>query len=157
MQPTPDEHPVDNPDITEVGLGAILRKAVDVRNTIGNPTQLLITRRTPGAIMGGFWELPGGKIEHGESPRDCVIRELHEELGVQVQLTQHLAPIVHTYDHATVRLHTFLGVLTDDSPPPQNLEVASHQWVTAGELPQFTFLPANEPILRLIVDQSMTG
>lgn len=157
MQPTPNEHPVDNPDIIEVGLGAILRKAVDVRNKIGISTQLLITRRTPGAIMGGFWELPGGKIEPGESPGDCVIRELYEELGVQVQLTEQLASIVHTYDHATVRLHTFLGVLTEDSPPPQNLEVAAHQWVTADELPQFTFLPANESILRLIVDQAMTG
>ena len=65
-QSTPGKQPVDNPDIVEVGLGAILLDAEDVRNLIGDSARLLITRRAVGSIMAGYWELPGGKIEPGE-------------------------------------------------------------------------------------------
>jgi mutator protein MutT len=144
------EYPVDNRRPVEVGLGAILLEGVDVRNTIGGSTRLLITRRGVGAIMAGYWELPGGKIEDGETPQECVIRELHEELGVQVVLCEQLAPVEHAYEHARVRLHTCIGTLAQGSPPAANLEVAEHRWVTAAELVGFRFLPANEGILREI-------
>lgn len=44
--------------------------------------KILITRRAPGEKLAGMWEFPGGKIEHEETPQECIIRELREELGV---------------------------------------------------------------------------
>jgi len=144
---TPGGKPVDNPSIVRVGLAAICSRRLDVRDPNGDPVRLLITKRASGSIMAGYWELPGGKIEPGETPTECIVREAREELGVQVDIHEELAPVVHTYDHATVRLHTGIGVLAPGSPAAANLEVAEHRWVTAAEIASYRFLPANEGIL----------
>ncbi|MCB9838875.1 MAG: (deoxy)nucleoside triphosphate pyrophosphohydrolase [Phycisphaeraceae bacterium] len=152
-QSTPREQAVDNRDFVEVGLGAILRDDPDVRTMVGAVRRLLITRRAAGSVMSGYWELPGGKIEPGETPTACVGRELREELGVEVVLTEQLAPIEHSYDHARVRLHACIGTLAPGSPEAANLEVAEHRWVTADELAGFRFLPANAGILEEVVER----
>ncbi len=150
---TPGGKPVDNPSIVDVGLGAICSRRLDVRDPNGDPVRLLITKRASGSIMAGYWELPGGKIEPGESAIKGIQRELLEELGVQVEIHEELAPVVHTYEHATVRLHTGIGTIAAGSPPTQNLAVEEHRWVTADALGGYRFLPANEGILLAIAER----
>src|SRR6266446_6412302 len=65
----------------------------------------LIARRPPGKPMDGYWEFPGGKIEPGESIFDALRRELREELGITITKAVPWAQRIHTYSHATVRLH----------------------------------------------------
>ncbi len=105
--------------------------------------EILITRRQRHHIYAGYWEFPGGKVEPGESIEAATVRELREELGIRVQTHVSLPPVIHNYEHATVRLHPVLATMTPDSQPPQNLEVAEHRWAPLGDLPWDSFLPAN--------------
>ncbi|MDX1682009.1 MAG: (deoxy)nucleoside triphosphate pyrophosphohydrolase [Phycisphaeraceae bacterium] len=128
----------------EVALGVLWREEK------AGP-ELLIARRPDETVMGGYWEFPGGKVEGGESPRGCVVRELEEELGVVVTAEATIAVIEHDYDHASVRLHAFDCELV--SGTPENLGVAEHQWIRPKGLSGYRFLPANGPLLERIVQR----
>jgi len=108
---------------------------------------VLIARRKLDAVLGGYWELPGGKIEEGESPQVCLAREFEEELGVVVHVHDALAIIEFEYDHAHVRLFPFYCSPAPDSPAPRNLHVAEHRWVPASDLTLFQFPPANVTLI----------
>ncbi len=107
--------------------------------------RVLIARRPHGAVLGGYWEFPGGKLEPGETPEQALVREFEEELGVHVCVGRRLPVIEHRYAHGLVRLHAFIcggvsGRLCD-------LGVAEHRWIGAGELSSYTFPPANRGLL----------
>ena len=67
----------------------------------------LLAQRPTGKIWAGYWEFPGGKIEAGEAPYHALIRELREELGIEVETAYPWITRVFTYPHATVRLNFF--------------------------------------------------
>lgn len=113
-----------------------------------NLIQILITRRPCDTVLGGVWEFPGGKIEAGESPQQAVIRELAEEVGIEVQPVAALTVIEHVYDHAHVHLHPWLCHHVNGQV--LNLQVSDHQWITLSNIDQITFPPANEPILETL-------
>lgn len=121
----------------EVAIGVLVdRTSAGVR--------VLIARRRHDTVLAGFWEFPGGKIEAGETPRDCLVREFEEELGLRVVVGDSLELIEHEYDYAHVRLHPFICERSPgDRAPAQNLAVAEHRWVTPAELGSFQFPPAN--------------
>ncbi|TVQ34225.1 MAG: (deoxy)nucleoside triphosphate pyrophosphohydrolase [Phycisphaeraceae bacterium] len=137
--------------VIEVGLGLLLRPGSISGVCQGAWREALLTRRAPGAVFEGWWEFPGGKVEPGESVEACVVRELREELGVEVRVLGPLPGVdalVHTYPHGTVRLHARLCELTPDSAPPANLLVAEHRWTAAADLGSIGLLPANLPIIE---------
>lgn len=72
--------------------------------------KILITSRPEGKVMAGYWEFPGGKLEHGETYSDALLRELHEELGVLVTANnmQYLGEIKHQYTHGLAILSVVL-------------------------------------------------
>ena len=59
--------------------------------------QILIDKRKLEGTMGGLWEFPGGKIEAGETVVDCIVREIREELAIDITVSEHLMSIEHTY------------------------------------------------------------
>ena len=65
---------------------------------------LFLVRRAPGQSLGGKWELPGGKIEAGETPQACLERELAEELGMKSRVGGELARTVYHYPHGSFEL-----------------------------------------------------
>jgi 8-oxo-dGTP diphosphatase len=69
--------------------------------------QLLMTSRPAGKVYAGYWEFPGGKVEPGETVPQALQRELHEELGITIDLarTQEWRSTTHSYEHAHVRLN----------------------------------------------------
>ena len=114
----------------------------------GNIWHVLIAKRRPGGVLGGFWEFPGGKIEAGEAPKDCLVREFMEELGIVVKVGEPLQAIEHTYPHGDVKIQPFY--CTRLRHEPQDRQVVEHRWVPAAELCRFRFPPANQSLLESI-------
>ena len=94
--------------------------------------ELLIARRPASGLLGGLWEFPGGKQQAGESLEGCLIRELHEELGVGVEVGQPVGTFRHAYTHFRVTLHAFHCWLTTGEPAP--LSADELKWVNITQL-----------------------
>jgi mutator protein MutT len=114
---------------------------------IGTPW-VLIARRPAGSVFGGFWELPGGKVEPGETFEECLKREFHEELGLTVRVADALRTIEHRYGYVHARLHAFMCVCM--SGEPLDLQVVEHRWIRANELRHYGFPPANADLMIAI-------
>jgi mutator protein MutT len=107
--------------------------------------KLLITQRQAGAHLGGLWEFPGGKREAGESFEQCLIREIHEELGVKISVGELFEEIAHSYPEKSVHLKFFVCKLLGGEPQP--LDCAAVRWVSRTELANFEFPAADAQLL----------
>ncbi len=108
--------------------------------------KLLLTKRFASAMLGGLWELPGGKIEPGETATECIQRELAEELGVQVSVQEHVATVRHAYSHFRVVLESFRCELS--SGKPRAIGCDDLVWVHPDELDNYPLPGATVKILR---------
>jgi 8-oxo-dGTP diphosphatase len=124
-------------DITEVAAAVIER-----------PGEFLLAQRPAGKPYPGYWEFPGGKIEPGEDPRAALVRELREELGIEVGDATPWITRVYTYTHATVRLHFWR--VTAWTGEPQPLEDQAIRWQRVGAPDVSPMLPANAPVLAAL-------
>ena len=108
--------------------------------------RLLITQRHAGAHLGGLWEFPGGKREPRESFEQCLVRELREELGIEVDVGEEIESLTHAYPEKTVRLKFFHCRWKRNEP--RLLDCLNLTWVTAEELDQYSFPAADARLLR---------
>ena len=112
----------------------------------------LITQRGPRTHLAGFWEFPGGKREPGESLEACVLREVYEELGVEVAQPIPFMVVQHEYPEKAVELHFFFcSILQGDVQP---LGCSDLRWVTPEELANFTFPPADDPVVARLRERA---
>lgn len=112
---------------------------------------ILLAQRPPDKKLGGLWEFPGGKVEPGESPETALHRELQEELGCTVRITQALAPFVHAYDWGGIELIPFICELEASSPEPHPHEHTALAWVEPAQLQTYDLAPADVPLLTSLV------
>ena len=70
--------------------------------------KVLLTERPAGKRLGGFWEFPGGKIDPGESPHQSLVRELREELGIEIEVGPVLETVYHHYEWGNVLIIAYL-------------------------------------------------
>jgi len=116
--------------------------------------KLLIALRHPEAHLGGLWEFPGGKREHGESFEACLARELREELGIEASVGELVESVTHEYPGKIVRLQFYRCLWKKHEP--QRLGCADFAWVGAGELREYVFPAADERLLvRLQRDREL--
>ena len=109
--------------------------------------RLLVARRLKGSHMAGFWEFPGGKCEPGETPEDCLARELVEELGVRATIGEEIYRTTYAYADRVLDLRFFRCLLDDEPRPLLGQEV---RWVPRAELATLEFPPADaELVARL--------
>ena len=113
--------------------------------------KFLICQRPAHKARGLLWEFVGGKVEKGETPTDALVRECFEELAVAVKPTEVFDDLVHDYPDVTVHLTLYLATIA--SGTPQKLEHNDIQWVTAMEMQNFDFCPADYTILQKIAKQ----
>jgi 8-oxo-dGTP diphosphatase len=115
---------------------------------IERPGEFLLAQRPAGKPYPGYWEFPGGKIEPGEDARAALVRELREELGIEVREATPWITRVYAYTHATVRLHFFRVTRWDGEPRP--LEDQAIRWQRAEAPDVAPMLPANAPVLAAL-------
>jgi 8-oxo-dGTP diphosphatase len=119
---------------------------------------VLLAQRPEGKIAAGFWEFPGGKIEPGESAHAALVRELHEELGVEVRVARPLIRLRHAYSNRIVVLDTWLVSAFDGEP--QSRENQALAWASLDAVGGYDTLPTVAPImkpLRLPADYVFTS
>jgi 8-oxo-dGTP diphosphatase len=107
--------------------------------------KLLITQRHAKSHLGGLWEFPGGKREAGETFEQCLVREIREELGVEISVGELFEEISHDYPEKSVRLKFFLCELITGEPQP--LDCAAVKWIQKSELTDFEFPAADAQLL----------
>ena len=110
--------------------------------------RVLLAQRPPGKAYAGYWEFPGGKIEPGESPRQALVRELREELGIAVHRAAPWIVQRYRYPHAHVELH-FFRVLEWDGDPVGH-DGQAFAWQIPGRVEVSPLLPANTFVMRAL-------
>lgn len=136
--------------VTLVSAAVLMR---DAPTPAGGRRQFLLARRPAGKVYAGWWEFPGGKVETGESFREALVRELHEELGITITEATPWLTREFVYPHATVRIRFFRVTAWEGELHPHEHDAIA--WLAnddhmAGRPTVAPILPANGPILKAL-------
>jgi A/G-specific adenine glycosylase len=107
--------------------------------------QILIAQRPLDGMLGGLWEFPGGKREPGESLPACLVREIREELGIEIEVGEQLATINHAYTHFRITLYAYL--CRHLSGGPQCIDCADWVWVRLEDIDRYAFPTTDRKII----------
>lgn len=115
--------------------------------------QLLIAQRPEEAMLGGLWEFPGGKQEAGESSEEALIREIKEELGVEITILHEFMQLDHAYSHFTIHMTAYLCAQVDASATPEPKASQQIRWISIDELTHYPFPKANRLLTLALIDE----
>lgn len=107
--------------------------------------RLLIAQRPNEGLLGGLWEFPGGKVEADETLEACLVRELREELAIEVWVGEQIVQIKHAFSHFRITLHAF--ECRHRSGTPQLIGAQAVAWVTLDELSAYSFGKADRLVI----------
>jgi 8-oxo-dGTP diphosphatase len=107
--------------------------------------KVLIAKRSKGDPLKDTWEFPGGKVERGETPEECLRRELREELGIEAEIGNFMCSTLHTYDHISIELLAYSVIRY--SGTVKALDHGELKWISLCDIGNYTFPEANRPIL----------
>ena len=113
-----------------------------------NNGKLFIAKRPHDDPLADKWELPGGKVHPGETPEDCLQREMYEEFGMEVTVHEPCGENTHHYDHISIRLMAYKVQWTGNEIHPVAHDEIS--WVSAQNLDNYDFAPADIPLINEI-------
>jgi 8-oxo-dGTP diphosphatase len=111
--------------------------------------RFLACLRPQGKHLAGLWEFPGGKVDPGESAVSALIREIREELGVEVSVGKALDPVVWSYDRGEIRLLPFLCTIMNGGEP-RAIEHDRLHWCCAKDFGTLDWAGADLPVLDQI-------
>ena len=127
----------------------IVTAAAMVRNG-----KVLIAQREAGSHMEYRWEFPGGKLEPDETPEECIVREIKEELDMEIEVIDIYKVVKFAYKEKDILLLCYLCRIVQREG--RALECNDFKWVKSGELADFDFVPADLPIVeKLMKDERL--
>ena len=129
------------------------RKLVVAGLIIGDDGRVLITQRRADQSLPLQREFPGGKVEPGEAPVAALVRELREEIGVEVAVGRIWDVLFHEYPAFDLVMLVYACRIV--AGEPRAVEVADLRWVLPGELPSWDILPADRPLVQRLVDEGL--
>ena len=132
--------------------GALPRVLVVAAALVDADNRVLLAQRPPGKSMAGLWEFPGGKVDEGETPEAALIRELHEELGIDTRESC-LAPFTfasHTYEDFHLLMPVW--IIRTWQGTPASREGQALKWVAPLKLKDYPMPPADVPLVAMLRD-----
>ncbi|MFC5471585.1 8-oxo-dGTP diphosphatase MutT [Cohnella suwonensis] len=111
--------------------------------------QILIARRKKGKSQEGMWEFPGGKLEPGESPETCLIRELQEEMGIEIIPYEWFGNNEHDYGTVQIKLIAYMAKYSQGE-----IKLTDHdeyRWAGRSELSEYDWAPADIPFVERLL------
>ena len=131
----PTDYPVKAPKkkVPHIVVGAAV--------VVNRKGEVLIAQRRDKDMLGGLWEFPGGKQETGETIQQCIVRELKEELGINIETGGFLITVNHAYSHFTMQMHTYFAKIKSGRPRP--IECQNYRWVKISALREFPYSKAD--------------
>jgi 8-oxo-dGTP diphosphatase len=112
--------------------------AAIIRNT---DNEILICQRGPGGSCAFLWEFPGGKIEQGETPEECLVRECLEELEIDIEVLDLFEQTKYSYPESDIEFMFFRASLKEGIPVPSVHKTI--KWVSPDRLQEYKFCPAD--------------
>ena len=112
--------------------------------------KFMICQRPAHKARALLWEFVGGKVEPGETKEQALIRECQEELAVTLSVGDFFMDVIHVYPDLTVHLTLFNATIAEGEP--QKLEHNDIKWINPSEIPNYEFCPADEEILKKIIE-----
>ena len=119
---------------------------------IWKENKILISKRHSHVMLGGLWEFPGGKIKDAESAKECVRREIKEELNVNVSVGKKINTIKHAYTHFTIELTAYHCQY--ESGEPTTVDCADFKWIKTNQIDSLPFPKANHKIFNKIPENN---
>jgi len=117
--------------------------------------RFLIAQRMKHDTFSDLWEFPGGKKKPDETLEQCLVREILEELNVQIHVERFLFSLTHAYNHLHITLYLFLCSITKGQPQTQ--QVQNIHWITFDELDSYHFTTADQMAIIQLSDLLKTG
>ena len=114
--------------------------------------RVLIAQRPQGKQLAGLWEFPGGKVEPGETPEECLVRELREEIGIETKIAC-LAPLTfasHGYDDFHLLMPLYVCRRFEGIAVPK--EGQTLKWVRPRQMRDYPMPPADAPLIPFLID-----
>ncbi len=111
--------------------------------------RFMICQRPASKARALLWEFAGGKVENGETKEQALIRECREELSVTLSVGDIFMDVIHEYPDLSVHLTLFNAEISEGVP--RTLEHNDIRWIAPEEIPQYDFCPADEEILRKLM------
>ena len=116
--------------------------------------KLLIAKRPKRLHLGGMWEFPGGKLESDETYEMCLMREMNEELGVDIKVGYEFEEVLHQYSEKTALIKFFICSLFSGNP--KAIQCSDFQWINRNDLARYDFPAADTKVVsRLILNKDI--
>lgn len=147
LRNTQDQRPI-RPPRKKIPHHDVVAGIIWQNEEISATTPFLITQRPLDGLLGGLWEFPGGKQESDESLTEALVREICEELAVEIRVSRHLVTVKHAYTHFRISLHAFFAFYQGETV--QNKGIKDHAWVTLADLGNYAFASADKKIITAL-------
>jgi 8-oxo-dGTP diphosphatase len=122
-----------------------------IRNQNG---KILITRRPEDQHLGNYWEFPGGRIENGESPEKALIREIREEVNLEIFIEKEFWQDTFEYENKIIDIIFSLCRLKDEKQEVIPKEVSDFKWTSLSDLKKYPFPPADLKVIELLIQRA---